>query len=237
MNCRGSTGADFTENRATNCLSVLNIHRKGIYLCAFACCLVLPVFAEQEISLIPWPKSVQADGGQLVITEKTRIVTADKRLAPLAAILSEGIWRLTAQRLGVAEGKVGAGVMGLRTPDWAEQINRSMFAGLLPFGHIEVRLHGLHNARTLELNGQLRIPAGGDYEFKVRATIGRAELASGKAVIGACLEPSGERITRGKLKAGVYPFTIKYYNQGVFNDLNIQVKGPGLNDVFVHYYA
>lgn len=117
------------------------------------------------------------------------------------------------------------GVMGLMTPDRAEQINRSLFAGLSPFGHIEVRIHELYNLRTLKLNGQLRIPADGDYEFKVRAT-GRAELVSGQAVLGACVEMSKARTTRGRLPAGVYPFTIRFHSHGVFNDLNIQVKGP-----------
>lgn len=118
------------------------------------------------------------------------------------------------------------GVMGLMTTDRTEQINRSMWAGLPAFGHIEVRIPGLWNARTLELSGKLRIPADGDYQFKVRTATGQAELISGEGILGACTEPSKDNITTSKLKAGTYPFTIKYYNKGVFNDLNIQVKGP-----------
>lgn len=119
------------------------------------------------------------------------------------------------------------GVMGLMTADRAEQINRSMFAGLSAFGHVEVRLPDLWNARTLELNGQLRIPADGEYAFMVKTATGQAELLSGQAFFGAS-KASQTRTTSGNLKAGVYPFTIKYYNQGVFNVLNIQVKGPGM---------
>ena len=51
-------------------------------------------------------------------------------------------------------------------------------------------------------------------------------------MIGASLRPEQARITSGKLKAGVYPFTIKYFGRGGggrCNDLNIQVKGPGMD--------
>ena len=89
-----------------------------VFLCLFVYSLALSASAGQKLNLIPWPKAVREGNGALVITKETRIVTADKSLAPLAAILSEDIWRLTAQRLAIAVGRAHAGDISLElSPD------------------------------------------------------------------------------------------------------------------------
>ena len=142
-----------------------------------------------------------------------------------------GVWKEMPDFSKLTE--LRTGILGLMTRDRAEQINRATFAPLSPFANIEVRIPGVDAARTLELNGRFRVPGDGTYAFRVlSSTQGLAELASGKVVIGASLRPEQARITSGKLKAGVYPFTIKYFGRGGggrCNDLNIQVKGPGMD--------
>ncbi|MEM7316722.1 MAG: family 20 glycosylhydrolase, partial [Planctomycetota bacterium] len=118
------------------------------------------------------------------------------------------------------------GVTGMMTRDRAKQINRSMFAGLQPEGHVDVRLHGLYNPLTLELNGQIKIPTDGNYQFQIRSNNGMAQLYFGDKLIAES-QVAGRNYQRsGYLKAGTYPVKIKYFNRRTWNDLNILVKGP-----------
>jgi len=119
------------------------------------------------------------------------------------------------------------GVTGLMSPDRGEQINRSMFAGLPPHGHIDVRVHGLWNPYAIRLTGQLRIPADGEYEFKVRARDGQATLLLGEKAVCETRQPGAEVVARETLKAGNHAMTIRHYWRNIFNDLNVQVRVPG----------
>ncbi|MEI7900094.1 MAG: family 20 glycosylhydrolase [bacterium] len=56
-------------------------------------------------AFIPLPQTVQMDRGALALTAKGRIVAGDKKLTPLAAILSDEIFTLTGLRLTPADGK------------------------------------------------------------------------------------------------------------------------------------
>ena len=119
-----------------------------------------------------------------------------------------------------------SGVTGMMTRDRANQINRSMFAGLQPEGHVDVRLHGVYNPLTLELNGQIKIPSDGNYQFQIRSNNGMAQLYFGDKLITES-QIAGRNYQRsGYLKAGAYPVKIKYFNRRTWNDLNILVKGP-----------
>ncbi|MCY2924338.1 MAG: family 20 glycosylhydrolase [Planctomycetota bacterium] len=48
-----------------------------------------PASEASPLKLIPWPKSVKLDGGELTLRPGGRIVASDSRLAPLAAVLHE----------------------------------------------------------------------------------------------------------------------------------------------------
>lgn len=123
-----------------------------------------------------------------------------------------------------------SGVMGLMDRDRGEQINRAMFAGLNPNGHVDVRLHNIYNPFTLELNGQMRLPVDGEYTFKLKSQHGLSELHSGKTEIVAAKVPGREYVVKGFARAGTYPLQIKHFYRITRNDLNIWVKKPGDTD-------
>ena len=116
-----------------------------------------------------------------------------------------------------------SGVTGRLTHDRAEQINRSMFAGLPEFGHIDVRIHGLYNPYALELKGTFHVAAEGDYKFRVKARDGMVRLVFGDHV----LESDAAEDKTVSLRSGDHPFTIEYFYRKHVNDLNIQVQVPG----------
>jgi hexosaminidase len=60
--------------------------------------------------LLPTPKWVKAEGGEMPLTAKSRIVATDPSLEPLAAILSDEILLVTKLRLAVAEEGPKAGL-------------------------------------------------------------------------------------------------------------------------------
>ncbi|MEM6472498.1 MAG: family 20 glycosylhydrolase [Planctomycetota bacterium] len=119
------------------------------------------------------------------------------------------------------------GVTGFMTTDRANQINRSMFAGLQPRGHVDVRLHDLYNPLTLELNGQIDLPVDGVYQFQIRANNGMAHFCLGDKLVGETKVAGRNYRTQGRLRSGSYPVKIKYFNRRTWNDLNILVKLPG----------
>ncbi len=120
-----------------------------------------------------------------------------------------------------------SGVMGLMDQDRGAQINRSMFAGLNPNGHVDVRVHNVYNPFTLELTGQMKIPSDGEYSFKLVSRHGLSELQAGDQTIVAAKMPGRVYFVQGKMKAGVYPITIKHFYRITQNELNIWVKPPG----------
>src|SRR5262245_3237881 len=84
--------------------------------CSLAAILVVSAFAaadERNLFLVPWPKSVRVDEGELMLNGQSRIVAADPRLAPLAGVLSDEIWRAASVRLPVATGPAGPGDISL----------------------------------------------------------------------------------------------------------------------------
>ena len=120
-----------------------------------------------------------------------------------------------------------SGIIGLMDRDRGEQINRAMFAGLNPHGHIDVRLHNVYNPFTLELTGQMKFPVDGEYTFKLKSRHGLSELHSGNHRIVAATVPGRETIAKGTVAAGTYPLTIKHFYRITQNELNIWVKVPG----------
>ncbi|MEM7312473.1 MAG: family 20 glycosylhydrolase [Planctomycetota bacterium] len=119
------------------------------------------------------------------------------------------------------------GTMGLMDRDRGSQINRAMFAGLDPHGHVDVRLHNIYNPFTLELTGQMKFPVDGEYTFKLKSRHGLSELHSDSHTIVAANVPGREYVVQGKVKAGTYPLTIKHFYRITQNELNIWVKKPG----------
>ncbi len=70
--------------------------------------------AEPRPNFVPWPKAVQPAPGSLPVTAAARIVTGDPRLAPLALVLAEEIYRSTAVKVAPASGAARAGDIELR---------------------------------------------------------------------------------------------------------------------------
>jgi len=64
-------------------------------------------------SLVPWPKTLRPVQGALAITERSRLVVAEKTLAPLATVLSEEIFTVAGVRLATGDGKPGKGDIAL----------------------------------------------------------------------------------------------------------------------------
>ncbi|MCY2926251.1 MAG: family 20 glycosylhydrolase, partial [Planctomycetota bacterium] len=64
---------------------------------------------EAELSFVPWPRSVKAQGGALAMTASGKIVAGEASLQPLAKVLSEEIHRMTGLRLSPATGPGSAG--------------------------------------------------------------------------------------------------------------------------------
>ncbi len=61
------------------------------------------------LKLLPTPKSVKVEGGEMPLTAATRIVATDPKLKPLATILSSELLLLTKLQLATAEGEPKAG--------------------------------------------------------------------------------------------------------------------------------
>lgn len=123
-----------------------------------------------------------------------------------------------------------SGLTGLMTRDHADQINRSMFAGLRPHGHVDVRVHNAYNPLTLELKGQIRFPEDGEYTFKLMSRDGLSELYIGDCLVVGAKVSGRDNLSVGSVKAGTYPLTIKHFYRSIFNDLNIMVKTPGATE-------
>ena len=64
--------------------------------------------------LIPWPRTVQLQGGTLPLSAQSRIVAGDQVLQPLAEILAGEIHLATDLRLQTATGQAAAGDIALR---------------------------------------------------------------------------------------------------------------------------
>jgi hexosaminidase len=81
------------------------------------------------LPLVPQPRQVRAGSGSLTLSG--RVAAADKSLAPLAAILSDEILRITGVRFAPAEGKAGPGDVslaidpGLKGEEYALDVNET----------------------------------------------------------------------------------------------------------------
>ena len=69
--------------------------------------------AAEQLNLIPWPKSVEMQEGNLELTAKSRIMAKDEVLQPLARILSEEIQLATGIQMASGSGEAGGGDIGL----------------------------------------------------------------------------------------------------------------------------
>ena len=68
-----------------------------------ACCVSLQA-AVRGLDVLPTPKVMTVEGGEMALTAKSRIVAADPSLEPLAAILSDEILLTTGLKLAPATG-------------------------------------------------------------------------------------------------------------------------------------
>ena len=122
---------------------------------------------------------------------------------------------------------IGEGIIGRMNDKRMEMINRPPFAKLEPLGHIDTAVHDLWNSYALEMEARIRISKGGTYTLRVRAGNGLGELYIDDKLV-ASSEVSG--IAEAELKPGVYPIRIKYFFRNTVDDINIQFKGPGMDE-------
>lgn len=64
------------------------------------CSTTIHVYAGNPLGLLPTPKVLKVEGGQMPLTAASRIVATDPKLKPLADILSDEV--LLVSRLGLA---------------------------------------------------------------------------------------------------------------------------------------
>ena len=67
----------------------------------------------KPLHVIPWPKSAAVKNSPVALGGKTRIVVSDKKLLPLAGVLTEEIQRIAGLKLATAEGLPAAGDIAL----------------------------------------------------------------------------------------------------------------------------
>ena len=84
----------------------------GVLLCWPV--LAASVLAENPLGIVPTPKQLNLTGGEMPLTPQSRIVAADEKLKPLAAILSDEILLITRLRLEPAEGEARPGDIVLK---------------------------------------------------------------------------------------------------------------------------
>ena len=71
-------------------------------------------YAGNTLGLLPTPKAWRADGGEMPLTSKSRIIVTDPSLQPLADILSDEIWMITQLKLATAKGEARPGDIVLK---------------------------------------------------------------------------------------------------------------------------
>lgn len=72
-----------------------------------------PVWSTEDITIVPWPKTVNIDQGGMKLTTESRIVINKEELKPLAAVLSEELSLLTGLKLDTVYGKPQPGDIAL----------------------------------------------------------------------------------------------------------------------------
>ena len=87
-------------------------HAAGVALAV--CAGALNVHAANPLNLLPTPKQLKVEGGQIPLTADARIVAVDPKLKPLAEILSDEILLVTKLKLAVAEGEPKGGDIVLK---------------------------------------------------------------------------------------------------------------------------
>lgn len=78
------------------------------------CSVSMRAHAGNALKLLPTPKELKVEGGQIPLTAEARIVASDPKLKPLAEILSEEILLVTKLKLAVDEGESKAGDIVLK---------------------------------------------------------------------------------------------------------------------------
>src|SRR5580658_8218295 len=73
-----------------------------------------PADTYPDMHLIPWPKTVKAGTGLMLLTADSRIVIGEKKLEPLAEVLAGEIRILAGLSLSVTTGPARAGDVVLR---------------------------------------------------------------------------------------------------------------------------
>lgn len=67
-----------------------------------------------DVSLIPWPRNLQASSGTLELTDRSRIVCTTEALQPLAQVLHQELYQLTGLRFARSAGPASKGDICLK---------------------------------------------------------------------------------------------------------------------------
>ena len=140
------------------------------------------------LNLIPWPKVLAVQAGQLELTSASRIVTGDASLTGLAALFSNEIRLLTGLSLPVASGTPNTG-------DIVLNINPAITAGeLILVARPPALVRTTDGAHTLTI-GEQAVVEGFDYRA----------VAEGTATLLQAIRRQGSQVTVPKLTIHDWP--------------------------------
>ena len=149
-----------------------------------------PIATGSTLKLLPTPKELKVDDGQIPLTAEARIVATDASLVPLAEILSEEILFVTKMKLPVAEGESKPGDIVLK-------LNRQLQAGAeILTVHGQEVLKTREYAHTIAVTDRVVIE-GWDY----RAT------CEGTATLLQAIVIKGDEISIPKMTVKDWPYS------------------------------
>ncbi len=141
-----------------------------VLVMSFVC---LPANAGNPLNLLPTPKVLKVEGGEMPLTAKSRVVAADPELRPLAAILADEIRLITGLKLETARG-------GGRAGDIVLKINSKLWANDDILAVQKQKIVRTRNfAHTIEVGGKA-VVEGWDYRAVCEGTATILQAITGK---------------------------------------------------------
>lgn len=129
------------------------------------------------MDLLPTPKSITADGGEMPLTAKSRIVATDPSLEPLAAILSSEVLLVTNLKLAPAKGEGKPGDIVLKL-DPKLRADADIVAVQMKDGKQQV-VRSRDFAHTIKV-GDTAVVTGWDYRATAEGTATLLQAIAGK---------------------------------------------------------
>jgi hexosaminidase len=126
--------------------------------------MTIPSQTTEEVTLIPEPKTFVLGAGRLNLSTLTQIIFQEPSLAPLAAVLSDEVLRITGHRLSTVQSGSGttSGIRLVIEPQLGNGLNN---AGGTPYF-----------PQRLDITGTEVVASGADYAAVAQATVSLLQL-------------------------------------------------------------